>query len=275
MKSLNIPKIIYGTAWKKEKTKDLVIKAIKSGYKAIDTACQPKHYQENLVGEAIEELTKKNFISRKDLFIQTKFTSIQGQDPNNIPYDKNETLENQVKQSIEKSLSNLKTDYLDSLLLHSPMKSTKETLIVYSIFEDYFEKGIVKNIGISNIYSIELLQDIFDTVKIKPKFIQNRFYKQTGYDQEIRKFCDINDIIYQSFWTLTANPDILRNENFIKLAEKYELTSEQMLFKFLIQLGICPLTGTSSEIHMLQDLEIFNKDEIKSQDMSYLNSLIS
>ena len=44
-------KIFYGTAWKKDRTKDLVYQAIKSGFRAIDTACQPKHYNERLVNE--------------------------------------------------------------------------------------------------------------------------------------------------------------------------------------------------------------------------------
>jgi diketogulonate reductase-like aldo/keto reductase len=275
MKSLNYPKIIYGTAWKKEKTKDIVVKAIKTGYRAIDTACQPKHYQENLVGDAIESLIKNNTITRNDIFIQTKFTSIDGQDPKNIPYDKKENLENQVKQSIEKSLSNLKTDYIDSLLMHSPMKNAQETIKVYNIFEEYFNKGIIKNLGISNIYSLELLEYVFNSVKIKPKFIQNRFYMQTNYDKDIRKFCDLNGIIYQSFWTLTANPFILENEDFLKICRKYKLTSEQLFFKFLIQLGICPLTGTTNENHMLQNLEIFEREEINKEDMDFINTFIA
>jgi diketogulonate reductase-like aldo/keto reductase len=44
------PPIFYGTAWKKDKTADLVDLAIRSGFRAIDTACQPKHYNEAGVG---------------------------------------------------------------------------------------------------------------------------------------------------------------------------------------------------------------------------------
>ena len=49
----SIPRIMYGTAWKKDKTTDLVITAILSGYRGVDTACQPKHYREDLVGKAL------------------------------------------------------------------------------------------------------------------------------------------------------------------------------------------------------------------------------
>jgi len=62
-------------------------------------------------------------LSRSDLFIQTKFTSFDGQDPNRVPYDKDAPLEDQVLQSVEVSLKNLRTTYIDSLVLHSPMNT--------------------------------------------------------------------------------------------------------------------------------------------------------
>jgi len=42
--------LMYGTAWKKEKTAELVSLALKCGFRGIDTACQPKHYNEPGVG---------------------------------------------------------------------------------------------------------------------------------------------------------------------------------------------------------------------------------
>ena len=77
--------MIYGTAWKKDDTARLVELAIQSGFRAIDTACQPKHYNEKQVGTGIQNSIKNLDISRDDLFIQTKFTPVDGQDLNNIP----------------------------------------------------------------------------------------------------------------------------------------------------------------------------------------------
>ncbi|HLD22435.1 MAG TPA: hypothetical protein VJA83_00735, partial [Sulfuricurvum sp.] len=53
---MKIPPLIYGTAWKKEQTVNLVEMAIRSGFRGIDTACQPKHYHEAGVGEALMRL---------------------------------------------------------------------------------------------------------------------------------------------------------------------------------------------------------------------------
>lgn len=247
-------KIIYGTAWKKERTKDLVVLAIKTGFRAIDTACQPKHYNEPMVGLGIKE----SGIPRPELFIQTKFTSLDGQDPKNIPYDPNAPLEKQVVQSIAISCKNLHTDYLDSYILHSPMRKYSETLKVWKVMEDYYNDGILKNLGISNCYDLSYLQALYKDVEIKPKFVQNRFYNETNYDKELRKWCDQQNILYQSFWTLTANPNLLNHPVIIQLAGKYQLTVEQLFFSYVSHMGIIPLTGTNNPLHMHLDLEAMN-----------------
>lgn len=118
--SLNVPPLIYGTAWKKERTAELVEKAILCGFCGIDTACQPKHYNEPGVGEALSNL-KIQGIPRESLFIQTKFTPLSGQDPTRVPYNPSATIKDQVLQSFQTSLKNLGVKYLDALLLHSPL----------------------------------------------------------------------------------------------------------------------------------------------------------
>lgn len=98
-------------------TADLVEKAILAGFRHIDTACQPRHYHEAGVGYGWTAAAKKLGLERKDLWLQTKFSGLNAHDPNNVPYDKHAPLEERVKQSLEKSLANLQTDYLDSWLM--------------------------------------------------------------------------------------------------------------------------------------------------------------
>ena len=74
LSGVKIPKIIYGTAWKKDRTADLVETALEQGFLGIDTACQPKHYNEPGVGEGIQRVFSKQLLSRESLFIQTKYT---------------------------------------------------------------------------------------------------------------------------------------------------------------------------------------------------------
>lgn len=252
-----IPCLIYGTAWKKDKTAELVAKAVKNGFRGIDTACQPKHYNEAGVGEAIQRLTGER-LTREDLYIQTKFTPLNGQDPFNIPYDKKAPLNMQVAQSFEMSKKNLRVSYVDGLILHSPLENRDQLMIVWQAMEQIYHQGEAKLLGISNCYHLGMLKQLYEAAVIKPAILQNRFYQETNYDDEIRQWCRVKKVIYQSFWTLTANPHLLLSEAVQNAAHAYQKTPEQILFRVLVDIGIVPLTGTCSDKHMKEDIEIFN-----------------
>jgi diketogulonate reductase-like aldo/keto reductase len=250
---VRIPRILYGTAWKKDDTESLVRTAILQGFRGIDTACQPKHYHEAGVGAGWS-----GTLARADLYLQTKFTALSGQDPARIPYDAKAPLAEQVRQSLGVSLRNLRTDYLDCLVLHSPLPSTRQTLEVWRTMESLVESREVRQLGISNCYRLGELEALFDSARYKPTVVQNRFYADTGYDREIRAFCRQHGVIYQCFWTLTANPQVLTHRTVRDLAKKHSRTPPQILFRYLTQNDIVPLTGTRSEIHMREDLAIFD-----------------
>lgn len=256
---VEMPCVLYGTAWKKDKTADLVTTAVKYGFMGIDTACQPKHYNEAGVGEAIKRLASEG-IARKDLYIQTKFTPVNGQDPLTIPYNRRAPLSEQVAQSFEVSKQNLGVTYVDGLILHSPLENRDQTMIAWQSMEQICKQGGTKLIGISNCYDLEMFQQLYEAASIKPAVLQNRLYQDTDYDSEMRKWCREKKIIYQSFWTLTANPQILTSKAVQKAAQTYHKTPAQIFFRVLVEKGIVPLTGTCTEKHMKEDLEIFSFD---------------
>jgi len=163
------------------------------------------NFSEDLVGEALVELETKHNIHRQDLFIQTKFTPINGQDRSKpLPYDPRASLVEQVQQSFATSLKNLRTNYVDSLVLHSPLSTHELTMEVYRVFEKFVDDGRVKQLGISNLYDYNRLKQLYNDARHKPSVIQNRFYADTNFDCEIRRFCREKNIFYQSFWTLTG-----------------------------------------------------------------------
>ena len=273
----NIPRLLYGTAWKKADTARLVETAIRVGFRGIDTACQPKHYDESGVGEAVAACLRDDGASggrltRAELYLQTKFTPLSAQDPMQIPYDPAAPLPEQVRQSFEASLRNLHTNYLDGLLLHSPFPSAAQTLQVWQAMEALVDVGGVRHLGISNCYRLEQLRALRDAVRIKPTLVQNRFYAETGYDREIRTFCRQQRIIYQSFWTLTANPQILAHRTVARLASSHRRTPAQILFRYLTQTDVVPLTGTRSQAHMREDLSIFDF-ELSETDRQAMDTL--
>lgn len=268
-----IPSLLYGTAWKKERTADLVEQAIQMGFRGIDTACQPKHYDERLVGVALQRL-KEQGVERRSLYLQTKFTPLSSQDPDNVPYVKDAIPSVQVTQSFNTSLNNLQTDYLDAFLLHSPLPTFELTIDAWHEMETLHKIGKVKLLGISNCYDLDLFEKLFVNSTIKPAILQNRFYKESDYDKALRQFCTKQNIIYQSFWTLTANSHILTSHTMQSLAEEFKKTPAQLFFRYLIQSGVVPLTGTCSIQHMKEDLDVMNfkfGDEIMNTISELLN----
>lgn len=253
------PKIIYGTAWKKADTARLVTLALQTGFRAIDTACQPKHYDEAGAGAGVAASLASG-LTRAELYLQTKFTPLSGQDPSRVPYDRNAPPPHQVAQSVARSLINLQTEYLDSVLLHSPMPTLTQSRAVWHVLEGFVDSGQIHRLGISNCYRLEDLTGLYESARIKPAVVQNRFYADTGYDRGIRAYCDQHQIIYQSFWTLSANPQLLAHKTVTGLAAAQRRTPAQILFRYLTQIGVVPLTGTKSLTHMHEDLSIFQFD---------------
>lgn len=68
-----MPPILYGTAWKQERTADLVRTAFQQGFRGVDTAAQRKHYREDLVGLGVRDACRALHLSRHDVWIQTKY----------------------------------------------------------------------------------------------------------------------------------------------------------------------------------------------------------
>ncbi|KAF8070088.1 NADP-dependent oxidoreductase domain-containing protein [Lyophyllum atratum] len=266
-----VAKIIYGTAWKKEKTTSLVVNAVLQGFRAIDTAGQPKHYREDLVGDALEILQKDHGIKREDIFLQTKYTSIQGQDTKlPIPYNPSDSIGDQIKTSFQTSLTNLKTTYLDSYLLHSPLKTLEQTLEAWRALIALQAEGKVRAIGISNAYDVNLLHALSRERKVD--VVQDRWYEGNGWDRDVHNYCKVNGVMYQSFWTLSGSPSLLSHPALRALAEAAGCTPEQAVFRFAQLEGIIPLSGTTSTLHMQQDIAA-HKIEFPADSTDKLNAI--
>lgn len=250
-----LPSFMYGTAWKKEATARLVESAVASGFTAIDTANQLIHYQEALVGEAVHALEKKG-VRRDALFLQTKFTPAGGQG-GSTPYDAAADPATQVRQSFGSSLAHLGTDYVDSYVLHSPYSrrglgaADRE---VWAAMEGLYQAGKTRMIGVSNI-TAEQLAELCEQAGVKPMVVQNRCYAALGWDYNVREICRANGIVYQGFSLLTANQEALVHPEIRALARRLNAGIAQVVFRFAMQIGMLPLTGTTSEQHMKEDLQ--------------------
>jgi diketogulonate reductase-like aldo/keto reductase len=250
-----VPQFLYGTAWKEDRTPALTELAIRTGFRAIDTANQRRHYFEAGVGQGLAAAYRAGIVTRADLFLQTKFTYRGGQD-HRLPYDPAADLAAQVHQSLASSLEHLATDQVDSYVLHGPASGrgwSDADAEVWGAMVKERDAGRTRLIGVSNVSPRHLLQLVASRAE-PPTFVQNRCFARLGWDRDVRAFCAERGIVYQGFSLLTANPEAVNHPFVIRIAAREHATPAQVIFRFARAVGMLPLTGTSSGEHMQQDL---------------------
>lgn len=250
---MHTPTLLYGTAWKEAQTRGLVAEALRAGYRGIDTANQRKHYHEAAVGEGIADAG----VPRAELFLQTKFTFQEGQDAR-LPYDPKAPIADQVVQSFASSQEHLRTDVIDSYVLHGPSRRFglgDEDWAAWRAMEGIHASGRARALGVSNV-SVDQLAALLEGAKVAPAFVQNRCYAKLGWDRRVRQLCTDRGIRYQGFSLLTANPQVVDGPVVGKIARRVARTPQQVVFRAAIDLGILPLTGTTDPRHMREDLAL-------------------
>ena len=205
-----IPQLGFGVYQIKgdEETERCVSEALKVGYRHIDTA----HYYENErgVGAAI----KKSGIPREQIFVTSKIWVTE--------YGSGKTTD-----ALEKMLKRLDLEYLDLILLHYPFN---DYLGAYKELEEAYEKGLVKNIGISN-FEDEKFDELYNAAKIKP--VVNQIELHPYYQQkEIRKKMDAVNCRTEGWAPLGQSVTTIFNEETIKnIAQKYNKTPAQVVLR--------------------------------------------
>ncbi|MEM6274604.1 MAG: aldo/keto reductase [Myxococcota bacterium] len=270
---LDMPGIMYGTAWKEEQTADLVFEALNAGFRGIDTANQRKHYHEAAVGDGLRRFLTDSRTTRDDLFIQTKFTYERGQD-HRLPYDPKAPIAEQVAQSFEMSLEHLGLDRIDSLVLHGPWAPEnigKQDREAWGAMEQLVRDNKVRMLGLSNC-TLQQLETLWSFARVKPSVVQNRCFARQGWDIRVRAFCALHGLAYQGFSLLTANREEGDHPLIHQIAERESCTPAQVTLKFARDVGMTVLTGTTSPEHMHHDLDL-DRIELTRLELEALRGL--
>jgi diketogulonate reductase-like aldo/keto reductase len=256
---VRVPRFLYGTAWKEDETRRLTELALRQGFRGIDTANQRRHYHEAAVGQAIATVIASGLVAREDLFLQTKFTFRRGQD-HRLPYAPTAPIRMQVEQSFASSREHLGTDVIDCYLLHGPTQQSGLAAAdweAWRAMEALHQSGQARLLGISNV-TLPQLRLLCAKAGVPPYCVQNRCYATQGWDRSVREFCIANGLIYQGFSLLTANRAALAHPELIQIARHHGRTVSQVVFRFALEVGMVPLTGTTDAHHMREDLDVFD-----------------
>lgn len=248
--SLEMPLLGYGVFQvNPDECERCVSDAIEVGYRLIDTAQAYKN--EEGVGRAVAN----SGISRKDFFLVTKVWI------SNAGYEK-------AKQSIDKSLEKLKTDYIDLVLIHQPFGDYYGT---YRLLEEYYEKGIIKSIGVSNFYADRFI-DIANFVKHIPMVNQMEthvFLQQ----QKLHKILKENKCQLMSWGPFAEGKNnLFTNKTLLNIGKKYNKTSAQVALRYLLEQNIVVIPKTVNKDRMVENINVFDF-ELSDDDMAEILKL--
>ena len=256
---LKIPKVGLGT-WliDNDKVEEVVECALEAWYRHIDTA--QAYGNEEGVGKAI----RKSNIARQDLFITSKIAA------------EAKTYQ-EAYDSINETLNKMGLDYLDLMIIHSPQpwqefrddnRYFKENKEVWKALETAYQEGKVKAIGVSNFLKDDL-ENILTSCQIKP-MVNQILTHISNTKTELIKFCKENDILVEAYSPI-AHGAILKNENIIAMANKYNVSVARLCIRYIIQLGLVALPKASSKEHLIDNLKV--DFEISEEDMEVLKAI--
>jgi len=277
---VQMPRLFYNTPQKKEFIEAAVLRVVRGGFRGIDIAGQPNEYEPG-VGTALKKLFEDG-VTRDSLFIQAKvnlnyapemkFVESFRQDGEGSyvrPLDLDIPLAKQVETSIANSLSNLGLEYLDSLVL--PYTDHESTMEAWHALEDAVQAGLVRQLGISNLKSLDQLRNVTADATLKPAVVFGEAVAQTAFERDMRKWCAERGIHLQTFWTLSANLGLMLSSSMQDLAQKYGVDPSVLFYRYVMGLGSVPMIKDLS--NMKDDLSAWSVP-LTSEDAQTIDDIL-
>lgn len=247
---VKMPKLGYGVYQvKNEECERCVLDAIHTGYRAIDTA--QSYGNEESVGSAV----KKCGVPRAELFLTTKVWI------SNASYEK-------AKDSIEKSLKNLQTDYIDLLLIHQPFG---DYYGAYRAMEEAYRAGKLRAIGVSNFYPDRLI-DLCQFAEVTPAVnqVETHVFQQQKTAHEYMKKYGVQHESWGPF--AEGRKDFFTNLMLTEIGVKYGKSAAQTALRFLLQSDVVVIPKSTHKERMEQNLDVFDFT-LSQEDMEAIRGL--
>lgn len=228
--------------------------ALAVGFRHIDGA--GAYENEEWVGEGI----RQSGVEREALFLTSKLRNVAH------GYDN-------VRREVEDSLAKLQTDYLDLYLIHWPIVEghgadwQQDNLETWRAFEELYEEGVLKAIGVSN-FSVEHLENLLQHARIKP-MVDQLLVHPGVLQEDTRAYCAKHGIVVQAYSPLKPLKVLKEEERVQGMMAKYGKSLAQILLRFDLQIGVVPLTKSVHRERIEENFAIFDFT-IDEEDMHYL-----
>lgn len=267
-------------------TADLALEAAKLGYRHFD--CASDYGNENEVGEGIERILRNRICSREDLWVTGKLWNT---------YHRKE----HVRKACERSLKDLRLDYLDLYLIHFPIslafvpfehrypagwhydpQSASPKMIpdpvaiseTWEAMERLVDAGLVRSIGISN-FGTSLIRDLLCYARIRPSVLQVESHPYLVQPKLLR-YCNQEKIAFTAFSPLgapsyvplgmaTAGESVLLQPSILKIAEQTGRSAAQVVLRWGVQRGTAVIPKTEQIHRLKENINIFDFELTEDQ----------
>ncbi|MFX0019390.1 MAG: aldo/keto reductase [Candidatus Hermodarchaeota archaeon] len=256
---VEIPKLGLGTWFISNKDIEQAVKdAAKIGYRHIDTA--QAYGNESGVGEGIRACGVK----REDMFVTTKLAA-------EVKSYK------EAVASIDKSLKILGLDYIDMMIIHSPQPWTEfreedpyfeGNREAWRALEEAYNNGKLRAIGLSNFEKADI-DNILEFCSVKP-MVNQILAHISNTPKELIQYCQEKGILVEAYSPI-AHGELMKNQEVIKIAEKYGVSVPQLSIRYDLQLGLLPLPKTANPAHMKNNADV--NFVISEEDMEFLKNV--
>lgn len=212
--------------------------AIELGYRSIDAAISYRN--EAGVGKTVAD----SDVAREEFFITSKI-------PNGDEYVASKEA---VRETIDNSLKNFESDYLDLFLIHHPIENKEYFKQTWEVFEEYYKDGKLKSIGVSN-FDESLLNELREFAIVKPAVnqIQVNLKEQ---NQDLLKLLVKEDITPVAWGPMKATEE--QKDTLTKIGESYNKSWAQVLLKYQVQRGIAVIPKSHDRDNQAANIDIFD-----------------
>ena len=269
-----------------EKCTDAVYLAISKGYRHIDTAeayrcricffnvksftCLSRNEAE--VGTGIARAISEGIVTREELFIATKLS-----DESNAGYDR-------VMKKVLSQLEDLRLEYLDLYMLHSPIEDASLQHDTWRGLETLYRSGKIKALGVSN-FDEHRLRVLIENCEVPPAVVQNKLdiyhvgKQLDNHGDGIVSYARSKGIVVVAYSSLSAYPFSMLPAydpivNFVASRQPTPTTSAQVLLRWTLQLGGTAIIPRSSHGERLEEnLQVLDMQPLSEADMALLNTL--
>ena len=281
--------------WKVDKpdASEIVQEAIRTGYRHFDCACD--YGNESQIGEGFDSAFSSGLCQREDIWVTSKLWNT---------YHAAE----HVRPAIEKTLSDLRLDYLDLYLIHFPIaqkfvpfeeryppewffdpsaNSPKIESVpipireTWEAMESLVDSGLAKNIGVCN-FNTSLLRDLLSYAKTRPSVLQVELHPKLTQEKLLR-YCQQEEIAVTAFSPLgaesyfsigMANQDesVLNNPTIGEIADRHQKTPAQIVLRWGVQRGTAIVPKTSQHDRLKENIAIFDF-ELGKDEMELISAL--